>query len=178
MKKQKEENSNEGMSLKEILMDIQNNQKKLIEEKKVKKFRLPWKSKVGKAKIKQGYITVAYINGNKEVEFIRVPVSEGATMIKDAPYLATSEYMLTHKGKPMIIINSESVKPYSPAEHIEEAEANHQLQLGYRILLNKMKSEVIKPKKPTHWGIVIGGLAVIGIIFYVMSNGGLPSLGL
>jgi predicted porin len=176
MKKQPENPSDNGMSLKEILMDIQQNQKKLIEEKKAKKWSLPWKARVGKGKLKQGYITVAYINGNKEVEFIRVPISEGAAMIKDAPYLATSEYMLTHKGKPMIIINSESVEPYSPAKHIDEAERQHQLQLGYRILLNKMKSEVIKPKKPIPWGIVLGGLAVIGILFYMMSNGGLPNL--
>lgn len=176
MMKEKTNPEKNPESLKEILEDIRNNQAKLVEEKKVKKWRMPWKAKVGKGKAKQGYITVQYINSNNESDFMKVPVSEGAMMIKDAPYLATPDYFLTHKGKPMIIVHADSSEPYCPKKHLEESEKNHMLQLGNRIILNKLKSETIKPKKPIPWGVVIGGLAVIGIIFYMMSKGGLPKL--
>ena len=174
--KDKSEKPTEKESLRDILEEIKINQKKLVDEKKVKSWKLPWKAKVGKGKLKQGYITVQYINSNNESEFMKVQVSEGAMMIKDAPYIATPDYMLTHKGKPMIIVHADSAEPYSPSKHLEEAEKDKRLQLGNRILLNKMKSESIKPKKPIPWGIILGGLAVIGILFYFLSKGGLPNM--
>jgi len=163
-------------SLKGMLEEIIKKQDKLIEQKKARKFILPWKAKLNRKRLKDGLITVAYINENKEIDFIRVPVFEGSVMIKGAPYIATSEYMLTYKGKPMILINAASAEPYSPSKHLEDSEKKNLSQRGYRILLNSMKSEAIKPKRKISLGFIVGSLVALLVLYYVLSNGGIGGI--
>jgi len=173
-----EEQTEEKLSIKEILEDIKKNQKQLIEEKKMKEVRWPWMRKVGKKKLKEGWTTLIYINENKEVELMKAPISEGTLKIKDKPYSAMADYILSYKGKPCMIIPSWSIEPFSPKKDLADAERFKTINTGYRLIANQMKLDAVKPKKPIPWGIVIGGLAVIGVIYYLISSGGLKGLGI
>jgi hypothetical protein len=110
---------------------------------------------------------------------MKTPIEEMAIMIKDSPYLATAEHMMTYNNKPMLIVPSWNTTPFSPKEDMNEAEKNQTLNLGYRILLNKMKVEVAGVKKKMSWLLIVGGMAlVIGLIYLISqgSKGGLPKI--
>ena len=158
-------------SLKEMMEELIKINKEAITKKKEKKFRLPWKARVGKAAMKKNYSTVLYINDNKEVNFVKVPIESGTIMIKDSPYVATADYMLTFKGRPFIIIPSWNTEPFSIANNLESAERNKTLNIGYKLLLNRMKMEVISTKKKMSWTVLlIGGAVLIGVIYLLQSG--------
>lgn len=169
-------NEKKDMSIKEMLEDIKKNQQQLIEQKKIKGFKWPWTKRLGKKQLKSGWTSLIYINENKEVELIKAPISEGTLKIKDKPYIAMADYLLTHKGKPCMIIPSWNLEPFSPKRDMEQAERDKTINTGYRLIANQMKMDAVKPKKPIPWGLVIGGLAIIGVLFWFLSKGGLPNL--
>jgi len=142
-------------------------------EKKEKKFKLPWKARLNKGNMRNNYTTVCYINENKAIDFLKVPVQEGTMMVKDAPYLAMADHMLTYKGKPFMIFPAWNTEPFSPKRNLDEAQENKTLNIGYRYLLNRMKSEVIKAKKSINVMLIVGILAAIGLVYYVLKSGGL-----
>jgi len=159
-------------SLKELMEEMLGNQKELIEQKKEKKFKIPFFSRLSKKNLKQGNITVAYINDNKEIEFIKVPIREQTMMIKDTPYLAMAKYMMTYKGKPFMIVPSWNVEPFNPAANFDDASKTNTMSVGYRLLMNRMKSAIIEgTKKKFNWLVLIGGLAVIGVLIYIATKG-------
>ena len=107
-----EENKTTG--LREEIEGISKKLDELTEKKKVKKFRLPFRARMGRKKIKDGYVIVCYINDNREVTFFKKPIEEGTIMHEDTPYLANTSYMLSYKRKPMLIVPSWSIEPFSP----------------------------------------------------------------
>lgn len=153
---------------------LQGQQAQKEEERKTKKFRLPRKAKVSNGNLKKNYTTVAFINDNKEVTFTKEQIKEGTIIMDNCPYIATPDYMLTHKGKPMLILNSWSVEPFSPTKSIEDAAKEQKLTVGYRLLLNAMKSEVISAKKKMNIVFIIIGLIVLGVgaYFIITKSGG------
>lgn len=161
----------EDITLKEAILKLVKVQEQNQEEKKEKKFKIPFFSRLSKKNMKDGYVTVCYINDNKAVDFIKVPISEGTAMIKDSPYLSTADHMLTYKGKPFIIVPSWNIEPFSPRKDMEDAERDKKLNIGYRLILNKMKSEVISAKKKISLLLIVGGLIVIiGLIWFLTKN--------
>ena len=93
-------------------------------------------------------------------------------LINGTPYITTADYMLTYKGKPFIIIPSWSIKPFSPVENYVKAIEQNDLTIGYRLLLNTMKSEVISTKKKVGMGALIIGLIVLAAGGYFLMKGG------
>lgn len=148
---------------------------------KTKKFRFGFMDDLkirlfGKKAMKNNYVIVCLINENRHVSFIKVPIKENALMIKDSPYVAMSDHILLYNKKPMLIIPSWSTEPFSPKKDLEEADREKRMNLGYRILLNKMKIEVTSAKKQINWLLIVGGLAVIGGLVYLISSGAPPKL--
>lgn len=159
-------------NLKELMEEMLENQKELINQKKEKKFKLPFGARLGKKALKQGYMTVVFINDNKEVEFMKVPIKEQTMMIKETPHLAMAKYMMTYKGKPLMIVPSWNVEPFNPAQNFNEAETGKTMSVGYRLLMNRMKSAIIEgTKKAINWWIIVGGIAVIAALGYVAMKG-------
>ena len=139
--------------LNESITDLSSDKKK-----KEKKFRFPWRARVNKTHAKKGYTSVCYINENRGVNFMKVPIKDGTVMINEIPYLATTDYMLTYKNKPFLIIPSWNTEPFSPGKDLDDAKREKKTAYGYRLLLNKMKSETIEAKKK------FGGIGIILVI--------------
>lgn len=174
--KKEEIKEEKELTLKEAIIKLAEANAKAEEKPKEKKFKLPFSSRLRKGALKKGYVTVVYINDNKAVDFIKVPVSEGTTMIRDMPYLAMADHMLTYKGKPMIIVPAWNIEPFSPKQNMDEAEKEKTLNIGYRLILNKLKSEVISAKKKISWLLIGGAIVVIIGLFFLLSKSGMKLL--
>ena len=158
------------IGLKEEMKNISEKLDELTANGKVRKVRVP---KLSRGKLKNNWAVVCFINENKEVTFFKKQIEEGTIMHKDTPYLATANYMLTHKKQPMLIIPAWSVEPFSPQKSIEDAERDKSLSIGYRYLYNRMKNALITQKKSISTIAIIGGIVVIiGLIF--LATGGMP----
>jgi len=169
--------------LQEDMAEIKAMMKENEPKKKVKKFRLPFGTKVSSAKGKKGYVTVFQINENGFLNVTRELISEQTIMIDGIPRLATPEYILHLKKNPVVILptwsvkplkSEDLVKPFSPAEHQKESIKDGSNTKGYQILMAKMKSEAINPEKSigniVKWII---GLGLVAIIIYAFVSGGI-----
>lgn len=151
--------------LKEILEESK-------EKKKLKLFKTPRQLKLRKGQLKNNYVGIAFIQDNGDVKFLREQIVEGTVMINKTPYIATPEHIMSHKGKPFMIIPSWNNVPFSPENNIREANENKTNSIGSRLLLNRMKSEVIAAKKKFGAGIIIFGvLVLLGIGYYIFKHG-------
>lgn len=144
-----------------------------IKIKKQKEFKLPWRARLNKKQGKANYVTVMKINENRQVNFIKEPIIEQTIMVDDVPRLASGEYVLNYKGKPLLVQPSWSVVPFSPSEHYKDSLKDGSNIVGYRLILNRMKLEAIKiGKKIGGWSIaIILGLIVGAIIIYALWKG-------
>lgn len=160
-------------NLKEAIANIEKNQEKLIEEKKVKGWKLPWSGKLSKGKVKKNYATFCLIKDNKDVSFITAPIEDGTAMIDGFPRVTTADYCLLHKGRPFFILPYWSMKPFSPVENYAETEKEKMNMSGRRLVLTKLRVEQIKPKKGFGGGLgwIILILAIAGIGYYFMKGG-------
>ena len=174
----------EEKSLKDEIKELKEAITKDTETKKkekVKKFRVPFKGRVNRVKLKNNWITVLQVYENKTAKFTKAKIQEQTIMIDGIPRLATADNVLLIEGrqkKPMVILPMWSVKPTSPSDqqflsiskNYEEIKDKGLNINGYKILLNRMKSEAISTKKPIPWWIWVGGLAVVGIVVYIMMS--------
>ena len=159
--------------IKEIKDFLINNQKKLEEDKKVKKPTLPG-GKLSLGDLKKEYVTVQIINHNREVKFVKLPIENGCIVIDDIPRMSMTEFMLTHKGKPLIIIPEWSIKPFSPMDNYNDTVQDKLTTAGRKLILEQMKKEAIASKKMSFgwWTWLVLGAAVIGLIYYLVKGGG------
>ena len=155
--------------LDEILVQLKEKEK----EKKEKKFKLPWKAKLNKKKVEAGWITVIGIRNNRELAFTKKPVIEGVYEWDGTPYNATTDYMLTYKGKPAVIQPEWSREPFSPVQNYSETEKEGLRSAGFKLILNYLRKQQIPDKKAVGGMIwwIIGGLAVIAGIYYLFKGG-------
>ncbi len=144
---------------------------KPLEEKKTKKFKLP--KKVNKGQAKKNWITIMKINENCHVNFSKQQIDEQTIMVDGVPRLATNQYVMFYKGKPLIILPSWSVEPYSPKQEFKDSLDSGSNTKAYKILLAKMLKETVNPKKPMSNVIKwIIGIALAGIVGYALISGG------
>jgi hypothetical protein len=150
----------------------------LGEKEKDKKFKLPFKAKVGNGKAKKGYIGILKINENGVITPSKEPIVDQTIMVDGIPRLANPDYVLKWKvgtkTLPILILPSWSVKPFSPSEDFKRTLSDGSNTAGYKLLLNRMKLSIVENKKKglgkLGW---IFGAVVIGIIAYALISGGL-----
>src|SRR3990167_2846066 len=159
-------------NLKDVLLKL-NEKLETLDEEKIKKqrgFRFPWKARVGKKQLKKNYVTLIKINENGNLDFTKEQIEDQTIIVDGVPRLATGSDVLRYKGKPVIIVHSGSVKPFTPhffnpEEHLEEVKEKGYDTTGYRLLLAKIKLGAIQPKKKMGWlAIGIGILVDVGVI--------------
>lgn len=139
------------------------------DKKKSKGFKLPSKAKLSKTKVKKNWVTIVKINENKAVDFSREPIEDETVMIDGVPRLATGEAVLNYKGKPLMIVPSWRVTPFSPTQDFKESLEDGSNTKGYALLLARMKKGILEPvKKKIPIGIILVVVAIIGIIAYVV----------
>lgn len=161
----------DNLSLKEQIRRIN---EKVDKEKNVKKknFRLPFSGKLSKGKVKQGYATVLYINENKSIKFLKKKIEEGAYSHDKQPYVGTTNYSMSYKGKPFIIQPCWSIVPFNPEKDMDDAVREKRIAVGYRLLLNMMMKEAISDKKKMAGGMIILVIALIVVAIYLFKGGG------
>lgn len=157
-------------NIKEILLDIS---KKLEEKEKPKKFKIPYAGRVNNPQAKKGYVTVMRIGNNRQVSFTKMPIDEQTIMLDDTPRIATTDEIIYYKNKPMIILPDWTVKPFSPSDNYDDTIKQNYASQGYKLLLNRMKREVIAPKKSIPMVYIIIGLLVLCAVGYFAWKGGL-----
>lgn len=137
--------------------------------KKKPKFKMPWKAKVNKQKIRKGYATILVVKENKGVDFIREPIKDSVVTLQEGNEISfhaiDSDDILNYKGKPFMIISKNKKNPYNPAKGKNET-------YGHKYILARMESERLSLKKKMGWGIGIGGLIIAAIIGYSVLFGG------
>ncbi len=160
-------------SLRDSMNELNKNFEELVKKKRTRKFGIPWKSRVSKLSAREGYASICYINENRGIKFIKAPIKEGAIIIDGIPHLATTDYMLTYKNKPFLIVPSWNTEPFAPEENLSEAARNKRTTYGYRLLLNTLKSEQLETKKSISGMTIFILIAAIVAIGYYFTRGGL-----
>ncbi len=145
------------------------NIEELLKTKKDKKFRLPMKAKVGKSKLKKGFITVVTLNENKEVSFVKKPIIDG-TYALDEGYITIhateSKDILTYKGKPLVIQAKTKLNPYNPYEGEHET-------YGQKYVIARMEGDKIHVKKSLGTIGWIVGAIILAVFGYSIITGGI-----
>ncbi len=156
------------MGIQEDIKDIKERLGEKEEEKKPK-FKLPWKAKVSKPKMKKGYVTILTIKENNVVDFIKEPIRDSVVKLQEGNdvtfHAIDSKDVLSYKGKPFMIIPETKKNPYNPAKGDNET-------YGHKYILARMESEKLTLKGKMGWGLSIGILVIIGVIVYAVLTGG------
>ena len=173
----------EIQKLGEIIKDDQENK-----NKKKRTPRLSFRSRVGIRKARKGYVGIWKINETGFITPSKQEIKEQTVMIDGVPRLATPEYVLRYKKGfrtyPIMLVPSWSVKPvepsklskegFNPAEEFKKSMKDGSNIKGYRLLMNRMKTEAIGATKKGGFGIIkwVIGLGLAAIIGYAILTGG------
>jgi len=157
-------------NLKEEIKKLNDNFSKLLESGKVKGVKA---KKLGKFQLKKGYVRYLYINENRDIKVMKVPIEEGTTTIEGIPRIATADYMMTWDGQPTIIQPAWSVKPFSPVDNYEETVKTQMSSAGYKLLLNRIEQGGIKPKRQIKGWMIFAGVIALIVIGYLLLKGGI-----
>lgn len=132
-----------------------------------KKFRMPYRGKVGKAKMKKGYITVVTINDNKSVDFTKDRIIDGTIKLQggDLSFHAVDpEDVFTYKGKPLIFQAKRKLNPYNPLSGKHET-------YGQKYVMARMEGDKISMKKSIGWIGWVLGIIILAVIGYAVLSG-------
>jgi hypothetical protein len=133
-------------------------------QKKIKKFKIPYKAKLNKSNLKKGFVTVAVIENNKAIDFIKEPIIDGTIKLKDT-YHAVEDYSIySYNGKPFIFQAKSKLNPYDPLDGPHET-------YGQKYIMARMEGDKITAKKSLGWGLGIGLLVIVGIVIYFVLTG-------
>ena len=142
------------------------------QNKKQKKFRIPFFKRVKPKQAAKGWTTVFNIHENGFIDIVRKKTSEQTIWVDGVPRLALAEHIMHIKKNPVIFLPTWSVVPIKPEDlanldkkkHQKEALTNGENTKGYQILLAAMKGSAINNKQP------IGGLLLkmIGVVLAIV----------
>ena len=155
--------------------EIQELKDLVVAEKKVKikPFKIPFRGRVNKKKARDGWVTIQKINDNRRVTWERQKIEEQTIIVDGVPRVLTAdEVLFDHKGSPLVILPSWSVKPFSPTDNYSGTIQDGYATQGYRLLMNRMKNEIITAKKKMSGMMIFGGLILLVAIGYFMVKGG------
>jgi hypothetical protein len=164
----------------------------IINEKKIKnkdnpnrerKFKLQlfsstwFKARMGRRHVKRKWVIIFHLK-NRSLQLYKKQIINQTVMIDGIPRIATEDNILLWNGRrPTLIIRDNSVKPVSPSDFeffdisedsVQQGKKGLNIK-GYQILMDRMKNEAIKTKKPIPgWLWIVGGLVIAGAIGYML----------
>lgn len=139
-------------------------------EKKKKEFKLPLSVRLQQGKIKrQNYSVVMTIDTNKGVNFKMVQIEDDTIKYKENFYSASAEYILRYRKYPLLIIPLWTMIPFSPSANFKESEEKGMLTAAQKLILTKMKMEVVKSKMKINVGLVIMLIVLAGAAYWALS---------
>lgn len=167
----------EEKSLKETLADVVKNLEELKEQKKVKKWSLPFLARIGmgKKKKRQGYVVFMNIGTNKAVTFIKAPIVDNVALVNNVPHVVEPEDILIWKNRIPIVIQPQwSERPFSSKDHFAKTDAAGQNTAGWEYIMNFILKTQIQAKKNFPVGIIVFGvIALLGLGWYLIKSGAL-----
>jgi len=155
------DSNREEPSLKELVSDLTEAVK---EQPKKKKFKLPFRSRVSKKRMREGYVTLVLVNENRGVDFRREPIIEGTIKVDDTFHAIQEQDLFVYKNKPIVFMAKNKLNPYNPLAGDNET-------YGQKHVMARMESDKISAKKKVGIGIGIVGLIVAGIVVYALIRG-------
>lgn len=165
----------EEKSLKETLAEVAKNLEELKQQKKIKKWSLPFFTRfgMGKKRKRMGYVVFVNIGTNKAITFIKAPISDGVALVNNVPHIVEPDDILLWKNKiPMVLQPQWSERPFSPKDHFAKAETAGQNTAGLEYIMNFILKTQIQAKKNFPTGlIIIGVIAIIGLGWYLIKSG-------
>lgn len=132
---------------------------------KKKKFRLPLKAKLGKNKMRDGYVGLVIVNENKTIEFSKEPIIDSTIKVKDTFHAVDSDNLFFYKGKPFFFIAKNKLNPHDPLVGDNET-------YGQKYVMARMEGDKIITKKKAGLGIGIGVAIIAAVILYYVLSGG------
>lgn len=142
------------------------------EKKKKPGIRIPFFSRVGKAKSKKNWVSVMKILDNRNISFEKQHVENETIIVDGLPRIVTPDETLMYKGNPIVILPSWSVKPFSPTDNLSETESKQYSAKGHKLLLARMLGEIISTKKKVSLAIVF--IIIVALIaggYFLMKSG-------
>ena len=156
----------ETKTVKDELKDIKSILEETSKAKKEKKFRLPFKAKISKGKLRKGYLTVCIVNENNSVDFKKYQITDGTIKIEDTIHAIEQEDIFTYKNKPFVIQPKWLSTPHNPINPNKET-------YGQKYIMSRMESDkIVGKRKLGGWGLSIGALIIGGVIIYALLTGG------
>lgn len=139
--------------------------------KKERKFKIPWGIRLSKGKLKKNYILVLLIYSNGNTVFKFEKIEDGTVSINGIYYNCDADYILKYKKWPLIILpewnispikNEEGkdvnvIRPWNPKETLDYAN----MPIAEKVILNKIKLEMVKPKMKINIGVILIVLALL-----------------
>ncbi|KKN56545.1 hypothetical protein LCGC14_0571230 [marine sediment metagenome] len=154
----------EKKTIKERIAELEEVRKELKKLEKKKKFKIPFKARVSKRRMSQGYMTVIVINDNKNLDFIREPITDGTFKCGDTIHSLSEKDIFFYKNKPFVFQPKRSLNPYNPLQKEHET-------YGQKLVMARMEGDKITLKKSIGWGMSVGIIVIIGIIAYSVITG-------
>lgn len=155
----------EEKTLKETIKENSELMKQLLENPKVKKVKL---KKLSKAQQKKGFVNYLFINENKNLEMLKVPVDEMTTFLDKTPRLAQPDSILFYKGSPTIIQPAWSIRPFSPIDNYQKTKDDGELSIGFKLLANRAELGEVKSKKRLSGGAIFAIIVVLIVVGYLL----------
>ena len=153
-------------------------------EEDYKKFKLPFKAKLGAAKLRKGWVTVLYLNANKNISFGKYIIKDGVVKVNGLYYEAAAENIMIYKNKPFLILPEWNEKPvapntiknpyksFSPSENFKEASENKTLTMGQRYILNAFETDAIKPKMKLSGSLILWIIIIAAAGYFILKKYG------
>ncbi len=164
------------ISLKDTLKSIENRLQELTDKHQIQPASF-WSSlkfwnNVSKRQMKKNWIQIIHLSDNKVMRIMKAQIDENIIMIDNIPHKVDASDVFLHKGKPTIIQPSWSIKPLSPTQNLQETKEAGNSTLGWEYIMNYLKKTEIKSIKNMGTMVwVIGGIVVIGGIYYLIKSG-------
>ncbi len=132
-----------------------------------KPFKIPFKGRIGRSKIKKGYVTVVTIQDNHVVDFTKEKIVDGTIKLEQGDlsfHSLDAKDIFFYKNKPLIFQAKRKLNPYNPLGGSHET-------YGQKYIMARMEGDKISLKKGFGWGASIGGIIILGIIAYAFITG-------
>lgn len=154
------------------IADTQDKMMSMYKGKELKKFNLPLKGRVGRGKIKKGWVGILFVRTNKNAMFLKAPIEDSIVVVDNTPHYVKPENILLYKNKPFIIVLEWSLSVLSLVEHVNQTNQLNDRAEGWQFATNYLFKTQIKQKIKMSWGIVlIGLLGLAGLGYYAFKSG-------
>lgn len=154
--------------------------KELLKTKSEKKFRLPLRIKLLTQRLRKNYVIVMIIKTNGAVKIKMLKIEDDTIKIGDNFYDASASSILRYGKYPLLLVpewnmkpispetNKIGIEPWTPKEDFEKAEKNGTLTAAQKLILTKMKMEAFKPTTKISGKMIVIGLVVLVIGYFLL----------